>query len=94
LVRHPHAGRQLAGLPEHVDRHAAARIPIAAYAQPFRPQPGNELLADRDRAILVEGAMIAEAGEIELQGFRLNQPLGRYVVDDQMGKIRLSGDRA
>ena len=45
LVRHPDAGRQFALLPEHVDRHAAARIPVAADAQPFR-------LEQRERAVL------------------------------------------
>jgi len=32
LVGHPHALGQFAGLPEHVDRDAAARIPVAADA--------------------------------------------------------------
>src|SRR5882724_3069658 len=32
LVGHPHPLRQPAGLPEHVDRDAAARIPVAADA--------------------------------------------------------------
>ena len=36
LVGHPHILGQLAGLPEHIDRHAAARIPVAADAQPLR----------------------------------------------------------
>ena len=44
LVGHPDALRQLAGLPEHVDRHAAARIPIAADAQPARLQQRHQLL--------------------------------------------------
>jgi hypothetical protein len=30
LVWHPDAFRQFADLPEHIDRHSAARIPIAA----------------------------------------------------------------
>ena len=33
LVGNPHSLGQLAGLPEHVDRNAAARIPVAADAQ-------------------------------------------------------------
>ena len=36
LIGRPDAGGKLAGLPEHVDRHAAARMEIAADAQPFR----------------------------------------------------------
>ena len=38
LVGQPDALRQPAGLPEHVDRHAAARVPVAADPQPFRLQ--------------------------------------------------------
>lgn len=36
LIGNPDALRQPAGLEEHVDRDAAARIPVAADAQPFR----------------------------------------------------------
>ncbi len=36
LVGHPHALGQLAGLPEHVDRDTAARIPVTADAQRLR----------------------------------------------------------
>ena len=51
-------------------------------------------LADHDRAILVEGAMVAEARDIEFQRFRFQQPLARHIVDHQMREIRLAGDRA
>ena len=37
-IGQPQALGRLAGLPEHVDRHAAARIPVAADAQPARRQ--------------------------------------------------------
>src|SRR5579859_4401246 len=69
LVGQPQRGRRSAGLPEHVDRNAAARIPIAADAQPGRIHRRDQALADRDGAILVEGAVIAEAGQEQLQGF-------------------------
>ena len=94
LIGNPHALRQLAGLPEHVDRDAAARIPVAADAQPFRLDLGRDALADRDRAVLVERAVIAEAGEIKLQRFGFQQPLLRHIVDHQMREIGLAGDRA
>src|SRR6476646_4904743 len=60
LIGDPHALRQPSGLPEHVDRDAAARIPIAADAQEFRLDLGGDPLADHDRAILMERAVIAE----------------------------------
>src|SRR6201998_4227490 len=75
LVGDPHPLWQLAGLPEHVDRNAAARLPVAADAQPFRFYFRRYPLADRDRAILVKRAVIAEARDIEFQRFRFQQPL-------------------
>src|SRR6476620_615965 len=69
LIGHPHALRQFAGLPEHVDRDAATRIPVAADAKPFRLDLACDPLADHDRAILVERAVIAEACDIEFQRF-------------------------
>jgi hypothetical protein len=35
LIRRPHAARQFSGLPKHIDRHAAARMKIAADTKPF-----------------------------------------------------------
>ena len=61
LVGQPQAFGRRAGLPEHVDRNAAARIPIAADAQPGGLDQLDDALADGDRAVLVEGAVIAEA---------------------------------
>src|SRR3979411_1208232 len=56
LVENPHALWQSSGLPEHVDRNAAARIPVAADAQKFRLDLGGDALADHDRAIFMERA--------------------------------------
>src|SRR5829696_2028812 len=94
LVGDPHALGQFAGLPEHVDRDTATRIPVAADAKPFRLDLGGNPLADHDRAILVEGAVIAKAGDIEFQRFGFQQPLARRVVDHEMREIRLASDRA
>src|SRR5438874_10236274 len=92
LVGQPRAGRQLAGLPEHVDRNPAARVPIAADAQPARLEQRREPPADTDRAILVEGAVVAEARQIELERFGFEQPGFRRVIDDEVREIRLAGD--
>ena len=62
--------------------------------KPFRLDLGGDPLADHDRAILVEGAVIAEAGDIEFQRFGFQQPLARHVVDHEMREIRLARDRA
>ena len=67
LVGHPDVAGQAAGLPEHVDRHAAAGVEIAADAQPARLEQGDQPLADVERAILMENSVIAEAVEVELE---------------------------
>src|SRR5262249_13724318 len=85
-------GRQFACLPEHVDRHASARIPVAADAQPFRLQQRHELLADGDGAVFVETAVITEAAQKKLQRFRLHEPFPRHVVDHEVREIWLAGD--
>src|SRR4051812_5732605 len=87
LVWQPYARRQLAGLPEHVDRHAAAGIPIAPDAQEFRMEQDHQLFADGDRAVLVKAADVAEAAKIKFERFRFDQPSSRHVVDHEMGKI-------
>lgn len=67
LIGHPDVLRQLSSLPKYVDRHATARIPIAADAQPFGLEQSNEFFADGNGAILVEGAVVTEAVEIEFE---------------------------
>src|ERR1700730_1735170 len=61
LIGNPHVLWQFAGLPEHVDRDAAARIPVAADAQPFRFDFTRDPLADHHRAVLMEGTVITKA---------------------------------
>ena len=87
-------GRQLSRLPEYVDRHAAARMEITADAQPLRFEHRDEFLADAHCAFFVEGAVIAEAVQIEFQRFRFHEPRPRHVIDDESGEVGLAGDRA
>src|SRR5579872_2637460 len=93
LIGNPHSLRQFSGLPEHVDRNAAARIPIAANPKPFGFDLRRDALADGDRAVLMEGAMVTEARNIKLEGFGLEEPPVRYKIDHQVCKIGLTGDR-
>src|SRR4051812_7370493 len=83
LVREPQAFRWRARLPEHVDRHAAAGIPIAADAQPLRLHLGKQPLTDAERYVLVEPAMIAESAEEQLQALAFDDGLARRIIDDQ-----------
>src|SRR6202044_4285044 len=89
LIRNPYPLWRLAALPEHVDRHAAAREPVAADSEPSGLEQSDKVLADAHCAILMEGAVIAEAGEIKLQRLRFDNPSVRRIVDDQMRKIGL-----
>ena len=54
----------------------------------------GDALADRNRAVLVECAVVAERRQVELQRLGLDQPLLRYVIDDEVRKIGLPGHRA
>src|SRR5215204_3800888 len=69
LVRQPQTLRRQPGLPEDVDRHSAARIPVAADPQPAGLHLLAEPLADPDRHVLVEAAMVPERSEEQLQAF-------------------------
>src|SRR5262249_51213825 len=93
-VGQPYVRGQLARLPENVDGNPTARIPIAADAQKSRLEQADELLSDGDRAVLVEGADVTEAAEIELERFRFEKPFSWHVVDHQMSEVGLPGDRA
>ena len=66
LVRQPQPLGRLPPLPEHVDGHAAARIPVAADAKPAGRERAHQILGDADGAILVEGAVVAIRGEVKL----------------------------
>ncbi len=94
LVREPQAGRWISGLPEDVDGDAAARKPIAADAQPTGLGDSLDLLADHQRAVLMEVTVVAKAGKIKLQGLAFDQARPRGVVDHQMREVGLAGDRA
>ena len=94
LVGKPYALQRLAGLPENVDRNAAARIPITADPQPPRAHLVEQPLPDPDRHILVEAAVIAERAEEQLQALRLDDGLARRIVEHQMREIGLPRDRA
>ena len=50
--------------------------------------------ADHQRAFLVKGAVVAEAAEEQLQRLALHQLGIGHIIDDDMRKIRLAGDRA
>src|SRR5262249_56600946 len=84
----------MAAVQTPVSRHPAGRKKITADAQPFWLEERGQFLTDGYRAILMKGAMIAEAVEIEFQRFRFDQPSIRDVINHERGEIRLTRDRA
>src|SRR5580700_967811 len=74
LVRQPETFGRRAGLPEDVDRNAAARLPVAADAQPARLGGRDDTLADGERRVFVESAVVAERAQVELQRLGLDEP--------------------
>ena len=71
LVGQPKTLRRLARLPEDIDGDAPSRVPITADPQPIGAQQVDKPLADADRAILVERAVVAEGTEEQLQRLRI-----------------------
>src|SRR5690606_6851426 len=94
LLRKPHVLRRFTRLPEHVDRNSATRIPVGTDPQPFRGEQVDDAFGDMDRAVLVEGAVIAERVQEELQRLRFHQIRIWNIIDDDMREVRLAGHRA
>src|SRR3546814_7075479 len=65
---------------EHVDRDAAARIPVAADAEPDRRHLRHEPFRDADRAVLVKGGLVPEGAEIKLQRLAFHEAAVGEVV--------------
>src|SRR5690349_1925748 len=59
LIWQPQPFRRVSRLPEDVDRHSAARVPIAADAEPFRLHLARQPLSDAHRHVLMKAAMVA-----------------------------------
>src|SRR4051812_13316908 len=75
LVGQPQAFGRRATLPEDVDRHSAARVPVSADAQPPGLHLGHQPLADADGHVLVKAAVVAEAAEKQFQALALDDRL-------------------
>src|SRR4029078_986812 len=66
----------------------------AADPQPLRLHLLDEALADAHGHVFMEAFMVAERAEKQLEAFALDDRLGRRIVDDEVGEIRLAGDWA
>src|SRR5690348_8192527 len=89
LIGQPQPLRRFARLPEDIDRHSAARVPIAADAQPLRLHLGHQPLPDPHGHVFMEAAMVPVRSEKQLEALALDDCLGRRIVDDEVREVRL-----
>src|SRR5438270_3228384 len=83
LVRQPQPVGRRPRLPEDVDRHPAARIPIAADAQPLRLHLLRQPLPDADGHVFVEAVVVAVTAEEQLEALALDDCFRGGKVDHQ-----------
>ena len=92
--RNPDTDGCLACLIEHIDGDTAARVPVAADAQPFGSDFPVYTDGNTDGAVFMKSGVITERPQKELQRLTFQNQLIRHIVDYQMGKIRLARDWA
>ena len=73
---------------------AAARCELAEYFDVFRIHQGNEVFHDDVDAVFMKIAVVAEAEEVEFQGFAFHHFDVRDVADVDGGKVGLPGHGA
>src|SRR5512137_1136465 len=73
---------------------AAPDEEVALDLQPAGLQGAHEVVADLVRDPLVEGPLVAEAPEVELQALQLHAELRRHVADADGGEVGLPRERA
>lgn len=79
---------------EGVDGDAAARVEDAEDFEVARRQGFDQIIEDDVDHVLVEVAAVAEAAEVELEGFRLDHLGIGHVADQDRRPVGLAGDRA
>ena len=94
MVRYPEALWRFAIAVKHINRDTAAWIPIATNAEPFRANLFDEALPDTCCASFMEVAVIAERPKEKLKGLTFDNPLIRAIINNKMGKVRLTCDGA
>ena len=87
-------GACFAVIGERMNGDAAARCELAEYFDVFRIHQGNEVFHDDVDAVFMKIAVVAEAEEVEFQGFAFHHFDVRDVADVDGGEVRLPGHRA
>src|SRR5437763_1365439 len=88
--------RERGALRRRGDGDSAARFLLErdAYLVARQVERLGEVVADLDREGLAEGALVAEAAQVELERFRLEAKRSRRVLDRGDIEVGLAGDRA
>jgi len=73
---------------------AAAWGEFTAHRQPGRFQQPDQVIADAVDAGFMELAVHAERSQVEFEALAFDAELVGLVIDDDLGKVRLSGQRA
>lgn len=76
------------------ERDAAARCELAEHFDVFRIHQGDEVFHDDVDAVFMKIAVVAEAEEVEFQGFAFHHFDVRDIADDDGGEVGLPGHRA
>ena len=79
---------------KRMNGNAAAGGEIAIYFDVFGIHQGNQVFHDDVDTVFMEIAMVAEAEQIEFQGFAFDHFDIGNVADVNGGKVRLAGHRA
>src|SRR3979490_1963520 len=73
---------------------ATTHVPDRRYAQPSWLKASYQVVENAVRNILMKNAFVAEAPQVQLQAFQLQDFGARHVDDRERGEVRLSGHRA
>lgn len=94
LIWDPYIFRSASSWIENIDWYSPPWIPVAADSKPHRIQLLDKPCSNSHCACFMKVPMVSKAGEEKLQGLRFNQPIPRYIIDHEMGKIRLTSHGA
>src|SRR2546428_8072917 len=73
---------------------ATAHVEVADDFRPPGPGGGHEVVEDAIGDVLVEGALLPERPQVELERFQLDEVLVGHVADANGGEVRLPRHRA
>src|SRR3954454_15375377 len=73
---------------------AAPHQPVRLHGEPAWCDGGDEVVGDAVGDVLVEGALLPVAPQVQLQRLELDDGLAGHIADDHRGEVRLTGHGA